>query len=127
VFEGDAVKEYVGGYDDWVRQRSQPAKTASGQPAQKPSPSPAASKEVNASARPKKLTYKDQRELELLPARIEVLESKIAELHAEMAAPDFYKQPGDVIAARTQVLRQLENDLAAAFARWEQLEASTGC
>ncbi len=123
VFEGDAVKEYVGGYDDWVRQRSQTAKTVSEQPAQKPSSSPAAVKEANAPARPKKLTYKDQRELELLPARIEGLESKIAELHAEMAAPDFYKQPGDVIAARTQVLRQFENDLAAAFARWEQLEA----
>jgi ATP-binding cassette subfamily F protein uup len=124
VFEDDSVKEYVGGYDDWVRQRSQMMLAAGKSPTSKAERSPTSSKNASAESAPKRLSYKHQRELENLPAKIEELEGKIAELHAEMAAPEFYKQPSDVIAARAQVLEGLETDLATAYARWEELEAA---
>jgi ATP-binding cassette subfamily F protein uup len=75
-------------------------------------------------ATPKKLSYRDQRELDQLPAIIEQLESEQAALHEEMAAPGFYKQPGDQIAARQAALRSVDDRLAAAYSRWEHLESA---
>jgi ATP-binding cassette subfamily F protein uup len=127
AFEGDRIREYVGGYDDWVRQRS-----ARGSIDEKSAPRSQASAagksaagdatRTRASAR--KLSYKEQRELDLLPARIEDLEMQQAALHDEMAQPEFYKLPGEHIAARQLELRDLGDQLAAAYARWEELEAA---
>lgn len=130
VFEpaGDGacvVKEYVGGYSDWLRQRPQaesPAPTLpSGRPrstaaaeAQRPSEPPAAKK---------KRSFKEQRELDGLPAVIDALETELASLHAAMAAPEYFRQPGELLARDQARLRDLEARLAAAFARWEALEA----
>jgi ATP-binding cassette subfamily F protein uup len=134
AFEGDTLREYVGGYDDWVRQRrtdgeqnaaSSDAASSKGESqvtAAKPEtitpPSPA--------AKAKKLSYKDQRELELLPGKIESLEAKIAALHEEMAQPGFFKQDGATLAAKQAEERTSAAELTAAYARWEELEQLSG-
>ncbi|MCW8928305.1 MAG: ABC transporter ATP-binding protein, partial [Gammaproteobacteria bacterium] len=74
-------------------------------------------------ARPAKLSYKDQRELDALPKRIEALETALEVLHSEMAAPEFYQQDGAVIAETKDKLERLETEMAEAFERWEALEA----
>ena len=118
---GYAVKEYVGGYSDWQRQRpaappapAAPGPRAESQPAQK-----------NDAPR-KKRSFKEQRELESLPAVIESLETETAALHATMAEPGYFRQPGDVLARDQARLRDLESRLAEAFSRWESLEAGGG-
>jgi ATP-binding cassette subfamily F protein uup len=118
VLEGEGrVKEYAGGYDDWLRQRGagcQPApreKPAAAQAGQRPAP------------RPRRLTYKEQIELAALPDRIAALEAEVGELHAAMADPTFYRQePAAIVQAKTR-LQSLEQDVAAAYQRWEELEA----
>jgi ATP-binding cassette subfamily F protein uup len=122
VFEPAGVKEYVGGYDDWLRQRAAQPAAASKQPAPRAAPVPARAATATASAS-KKLSYKDQRELDQLPAAIEELEAAVAAVHEELADPEFYKRPGDEIATRTARARDLEARLAAAYQRWEELES----
>jgi len=122
VFEGDGVvREYVGGYEDWLRQR----------PATEPEPG--ASKDAPSAKAPQikpetqskrtKLSYKDQRDLEALPVHIESLEVEQSRLQDEMAAPDFYRKPGEQISEAKERLAALEGELAQAYARWETLEA----
>jgi ATP-binding cassette subfamily F protein uup len=118
VFEGDGVvREYDGGYDDWLRQRKpetvevEPSKSS---PQRKPA--------ADDTPSPRKLSYKEQRELEALPKQIEELEQQIAEIHDRMAAPEFFKQPGDEIAAVHANLKTLETELADCYERWEALE-----
>ncbi|MFO0901228.1 MAG: ATP-binding cassette domain-containing protein [Pirellulales bacterium] len=119
VFEEDGVREYVGGYDDWLRQRKPPAVK---RPAEAPSQRPAPQSRSQATAVKRKLSFKEQRELESLPATIEKCEAAIAELHQAMAAPTFYQQPGPQIAAEQARLKELEEQLANAYERWEALE-----
>ena len=107
------VKEYVGGYSDWLRQRPQAPVAAA--PAPKPPPDPGDTR--------RKRSFKEQRELESLPALIETLETEMAALHAAMATADYYRQSGEVLARDQTRLRDLESRLAAAFTRWETLEA----
>jgi len=113
VFEGGGrVAEYVGGYDDWLRQRPVPA------PEPKASVAPApATPRTPAPARKRRLTYKEQQELATLPRRIEALEAEIAALAGEMSASR--SAAATATAAR---LREASTELAAAFARWERLE-----
>jgi ATP-binding cassette subfamily F protein uup len=125
VFEADGVHEYVGGYRDWqqeAQQQEQSRKAADKKPASKTQ----ASSPANAAASPprKKLSYKDQRELDQLPARIEQLEAEVSDLHTRVADPAFYQQPADQITAVQRRLKDLEADLATAYDRWETLEAS---
>ena len=117
VFEGDGqVKEYAGGYDDWVRAR----------PAD-PAPQTATPSKADAARapreRPRKLTYKEQRELESLPALIEALEIEQTQIQEQFSAPGFYQQTGSEIARITNRLAALQDELQAAYARWETLEA----
>jgi len=117
VFEGDGrVEEYVGGYNDWLRQRQQVASAATSSPAVPTlrSASPPARK---------KLSFKEQREFDELPQRIEKLEAEQAALQVRIASPDFYKEPADVITralARVDELKELLHD---AYARWDSLDA----
>jgi ATP-binding cassette subfamily F protein uup len=127
VFEGDGkVREYVGGYEDWRRQRPEP------EPDKARSPRPAKQVPAAVEAKPRplprrdKLGYKDQRELEALPARIEDLEAAVAGIHGRMADPAFYQGSGTEISVTRDRLGALEAELAAAYARWEALEALTG-
>jgi ATP-binding cassette subfamily F protein uup len=71
----------------------------------------------------RKLSYKEQRELESLPTDIDTLEQKIARTESEIAAPMFYQQPHDVVQAKTQNLADLQAELEAKMERWLELEA----
>jgi ABC transport system ATP-binding/permease protein len=118
AFEGEGLfKEYVGGYDDWQRQRKQtePAIAAQG----------AADKKNTISQPvepgPKKLSYKENRELELLPERIENLEKELELLHSQMANPEFYGKPGFIVTAKKSA-DKLGNELEGLYSRWQELE-----
>jgi len=120
AYEDGGVREYVGGYDDWLRQRSAARPKAT-------DPTRAASSrreppQEAAVAATKRRSFKEQRELDLLPATIEKLETEIATLHEQIAAPSFYKQPAPEIAATQRRLKDCEAQLATAFKRWESLE-----
>ena len=128
AFEGNGhVAEYVGGYDDWVRQRPQTAPAAA--PACKPKPEapppPPGKKEKT------RLSYKEKFELgkkqELLatmPARIETLESGIGQLHDKMSDSEYFKQRPATMADDQARLEKLESELEAAYTQWEELEAA---
>ena len=111
------VHEYEGGYSDFVRERP---------PAEAPDPASPSKSAEPPRPKPKKLSGKERKELESLPARIETLEVEIRSHHEAMADPAFFKQDGAVIADAKAVLDALEADLAEAFARWEALEAQAG-
>jgi ATP-binding cassette subfamily F protein uup len=114
VFTGGAkVKEYFGGYDDYLRQSAE--ETADVE-------KPAAKAKPKAPAAPK-LSYHEKKELEALPEQIDALEKRIEKLHADMAAPQFYKQPGESIAKAGDELASLEAELEAAYDRWQELES----
>ena len=118
VFEGDGrVQEYVGGYEDWLRQRTtdQPA---AGDFAPKTATKP------NRSVT-KKLSFKEQRELEELPPRIAEMESEQERLHARIASPAFYKEPSDDIARALARVDELKDSLHTAYARWDELDSRT--
>jgi ABC transport system ATP-binding/permease protein len=119
VFEGEGrVTEYVGGYADWLRQRpaAQPAPDASAD-------RPRAKARRPQQEKPRKLSFKERRELEAMPERIEILESEQAALHARMADPSFYKEAGEEVAATQARLDAIEAELEAAYARWGELDA----
>jgi ATP-binding cassette subfamily F protein uup len=121
VFEDGNVKEYVGGYDDWQRQRANRLAVEAARAAPKPAENKSTFT-VAGSGVKKKLSFKEQRELDGLPALIESLEAQVADMHTVMAAPEFYKRPGEQIAAEQAKLKSLEDALAAAYIRWEVLE-----
>jgi ATP-binding cassette subfamily F protein uup len=115
VFNGEGrVEEYFGGYDDWLRQRPQPAAAA---------PPVKLVREKPAKERPRKLTFKERQEISELPQRIEELEAEQAELHAQLADPALYRGGGEQIAALRDRLTDAETELEAAYARWAELEA----
>ncbi|PJK08550.1 ABC transporter ATP-binding protein [Lysobacteraceae bacterium NML08-0793] len=124
VMEGDGqIGEYVGGYSDWLRQRPQaassvPEKPAASKPTEKPAEKPATSK--------KKLSYKDARELEALPSRIEALEAQIAEHSARMNDPGYFQRDAAQVQADNTALETAQAELDAAYARWEELDAQAG-
>ncbi len=123
VFEGEGrVAEYVGGYDDWLRQRAPEPAASAPKPAKPSQPKPAAAPKP----KPAKLSYKDQRELDALPARIEALEGEQENLHAAMADPAFYQQDKAEIAAAKQRAEALQAELSKAYRRWEALEGRQG-
>ncbi|OQW99677.1 MAG: ABC transporter ATP-binding protein [Desulfobacteraceae bacterium A6] len=118
VFEGQGlVTEYAGGYDDWLMQR---AKTVEMPPEKKEAkkvrlPQP--------SSKPRKLGFKQSRELSELPRRINELESEQKALHAAMSDPFFYKKSREEIAAFQKRLTEVEQDIEANYLRWEILES----
>ncbi|MDO1529505.1 ATP-binding cassette domain-containing protein [Fulvimonas sp. R45] len=148
VLEGDGkVGEYVGGYSDWLRQR--PATTrhpgegrASAERAEHPQGGPKGANEASHPAatmppraapspdsgprrsdEPKrKLSYKDARELEQLPARIEQLEADIATRSEAMNDPAFYQQDSTAIVQANEALAKLQAELDTAYARWAELD-----
>ena len=134
VFEGDGrVLEYVGGYEDWRRQRDQSA--ALGVGSRRPGVAPresgtrepgVARGEAAASPRKRKPTFKEQREFETLPATIDALETEHARLTTAVSAPDFYKKPASEIQGVMARLDALPAEIARAYARWDELDALVG-
>jgi ATP-binding cassette subfamily F protein uup len=138
VFEGDGrVSEYVGGYEDWLHQR--PLPRAQAEPTRMPksgkSPKLAgtgtdeAANSLMADKAPDmvlprrdKLSFKELRELEALPARIEALEMELQSLQTRMGEVTFYQQPGTSIAQTRERMAGLEAELGMAYTRWESLE-----
>ena len=120
VFENGDIREYVGGFSDWINQRKPPEPDVKKAASEKPQKKPAAGKTKE---QPRKLKYKEQKELESLPEKIEQMEGEIALVHEAMADPEFYQQSGDVLAEKQNQLKSLESELAAAYQRWDELES----
>jgi len=159
VFEGDGrVQEFVGGYEDWVRQRQSraplqrgvsggetaplkgrptneaPLHPTSRAPLQRglsrsetaplqgrPTSSPQST--VPGPRSRTKLSYKEQRELEALPPRIEAIESEQRALAERIAGADFYKESADAIKASLARVEELQCELTGAYARWDDLDS----
>jgi len=120
VYEGEGNwHEFVGGYQDWLRQRSSSPEIKGDLKPNKVS-TPAVSKPSKPA---KKLSYNDQRELEQLPPRIEALEEELVALQGQIGAADFYQQPQEKVDAQLARLPQLEEELEHAFGRWETLDS----
>jgi len=117
VFEGNGrVTDYVGGYDDWVRQRPAPEAAVVVAPqngAGRPAPAPAA---------PRWSKFKLRQELAALPGRIERLDEELAAVHQQMSAPDFFKVPPDELRRLSERAAQIPRELEAAYALWQELE-----
>ncbi len=123
MFEENQVREYDGGYDDWLRQKSNRANLASPNASKK---KPKGRTRESAPAKKQPLSFKEKQELKQLPDTIEQLEKEIAELHALMAEPDYYKQSADILSTKKARLVECEASLAAAFKRWDKLELRAG-
>ena len=121
VLEQGRMKEYDGGYDDWLRQKPEPVGPAKKRE-QKQKTAPNKNLENAVSAGRRKLSYKERQELSALPAKIEGLESEIAAVHERMAKPEYYQQPGEQIANTQACLDDMKKRLAVAYQRWEELE-----
>jgi len=115
---GGRVGEYVGGYSDWVRQAKPvaPTKVESAPKERRAEPLPPPAK--------RKLSWKDARELEALPARIEQLEGDLAAMNARLEDPAFYRQDSAAIVAANAEMAAKQAELDEAYARWQSLEAS---
>ena len=119
--EGGRIREYVGGYSDWKQHGLRLAETDS------PFTLDAKAereRQRKQNRKPTKLSYKDQRELDLLPAEIETLEARVAELQADAAAPEFYTRDPDAVQQGLQALSEAEAELEARIERWGELEAA---
>jgi ATP-binding cassette subfamily F protein uup len=119
VFEGDGiVREYLGGYEDWLRQRPSTIPSAPVPPKMRgPAPS---KRQTNGSG---KLLYRERRELDELPARIEALETEQRALGERIADSAFYKEPAEAITAALERLERIERDVAGLYVRWDELDS----
>ena len=113
AFEGNgAFNSYVGGYNDWLRQRTQQLNQSS-----KPKKT-----ETRVKKKTTKLSYKDQRELDALPDQIEKLEIEIADISQQMSDPDFFKGARDQVQKTENRLSEQQKQLSHCYERWEILE-----
>jgi ATP-binding cassette subfamily F protein uup len=118
--EDGSVREFVGGYDDWLQQAA--CEAAASQVVDKA----ASEKTRPQKERPRKLSFKEERELEALPVRIAGLEEEQVQLHNRLSDPEFYKNAGMEAASINARLAALETELAATYERWEELEGLRG-
>ena len=145
VFEPSGIREYVGGYDDWLRQSKVQKESTSGgkgskksggsstrTPAEK-NPEKSAEKvsekvtekvppKAAEKSAPSRLSYKEKLELETLPSKIEAIELQKNSLHEKMSTPEYFKLPASELAQDAKRMESLESDLIAAYARLESLE-----
>jgi ATP-binding cassette subfamily F protein uup len=116
VFESDCrVREYVGGYDDWLRQA-----TPISQAEPKPKVAPKIKREKPQGRR--KISFKEHREVEALPEQIERLENEQQNLYARLADPALYKEGGAGVVQAKARLETIQQELPRLYARWEELE-----
>jgi ABC transport system ATP-binding/permease protein len=125
VAEGNGMwREYVGGYTDWERMRPARSSASSSKSAQKSEPKPE-SKVESAPAKAKKLSYKEQRELETLPQLIEQLETEQKTISARLADPDLYKNGADEAQRLNARFAEIDALLMESLEKWEAIEAKT--
>jgi ATP-binding cassette subfamily F protein uup len=129
VFDGGGtLQEYVGGYEDWIRQQPDVTIDSSKGPgnavvkAGANAASRRAARQADKAAAPAKATYREQQEFKELPDRIEALETEQRELSAKAASADFYKESGETIKATLERLTTLETEIFEAYARWNDLD-----
>lgn len=123
AFEGRGnVLEYVGGYDDWIRQGGKWTQTDELPEPIAASPAHQAAVSPKAPTKNKKLSYKFQKEFDELPQKIEKLEQQMEQLQAQTAANDFYTQPAATVEKKLQELAQVQQQLDDCFERWAELE-----
>ena len=120
VFEHGEVNEYVGGYQDWLRQRPPEPVAQEQKPVQKAAPTADATTTQDTGK--KKRSYKEQRELEQLPLLIEQLEQDISALQATLSDPGLYQRDPQAFQDATDSLAEKETTLEQAFERWQALE-----
>jgi ATP-binding cassette subfamily F protein uup len=141
VFEGAGrVQEYVGGYEDWLRQRPEDTRSAPtqsdgasdhgvlghglrGRDVRSVRRQPDGYAVATAPTTRKKLSYKEQREFDALPARIEALETEQRELRARIEGPEFYKEPRTTIDAALRRANEIDQEITDVYARWDELDA----
>ena len=119
AFEGNGiVKEYVGGYDDWLRQQESESDLQS----QKQKTTKDTKKKPEKTGKQRKLSYNEKQELETLPQQIEKLEQEQKELHDIMSSPDFFRQDINEMTVKKERLKVIDDELKNAYERWEILE-----
>lgn len=122
VFEpNQPLREYVGGYDDWLNQRPQSTQTPN--KTEQKTPSKSNKPQTNKS---QGLSYQQRQQLKQLPQDIEQLENDIQNLHETLADPSFYQQSSDKITRHQKQLKQKESQLHYLYDLWEKLEAQKG-
>jgi ABC transport system ATP-binding/permease protein len=139
VFEGEGrVREFVGGWSDWLSYRDARAREARDAAARGTNSRAATAARVTsavasasaapapAAAKPRKLSYRDQRELDALPALIESLEAEKARLEAEAGDPAFYAGDRELVRVTLARLETVVADVDKAYARWSELDATAG-
>jgi ATP-binding cassette subfamily F protein uup len=123
VFEGDGVvREFVGGYSDWVRFRERQRKSRSAS-------EPAAARTQTSerpSSKPRRLSYKDQRELDALPELLQRLEGEKQRIEAELADSTLYRGGKEAVNEHLARLAAIAAQLESGFARWSELEELSG-
>jgi len=118
VFSDDGtINEYVGGYNDWLKQQN----ATPPEPDKPKVDKKKLYKEARKASQPRRLTFKETKELESLPALIESLESELETLHSQLADPEFYRNQEQVVPAKKR-LAELEAQHTQAYERWEHLE-----
>jgi len=123
VFDGDGkLKEYAGGYDDYVRQRKQDEPLEEPTPATPPDENPVQAV-TDRSTTPGKLSFREQQRVDTLFREIEELETEQQQLNETMSDPDFFKADGDEIAVATTRLKEINELLPERLSEWEELEA----
>ena len=123
VFEGDGrISEYLGGYQDWMAKRS--LNETNRAPRERPKVSAIAQVMNDAPQRGRKLSYKEQRELEGLPERIESLETEQSQLQQLIASADFYRRDKLEITHTLERVEGLKQELDEAYSRWDALDNS---
>ena len=123
AFEGNGqIGDYIGGYDDWVRQRRPVVAAANAIKASPAKPQPKA-KPVPAVKKASDLSYNERKDLAKLPAQLEKLETRQAELSSKLADPAIFKQAPERAREMQKQLAALEQEISETFARWEALES----
>ncbi len=126
VLDGSGeVDEFIGGYTDWMGHVKQAKQDKPVVVAKKTDEAPSREKQAPAAVKKKKLSFKEQQELDNLPALIDELETKQVALTQQTGSSAFYKQDPMVIAKTLDELKEIETKLEHAYARWDELEALT--
>lgn len=126
VLDGSGeVDEFIGGYTDWMSHVKQAKQDKPLVVAKKTDEAPSREKQASAAVKKKKLSFKEQQELDNLPALIDKLEAKQVALTQQTGSSAFYKKDPMVIAKTLDELKEIETKLEQAYARWDELEALT--